>query len=298
MGVLELIYKERNMKLVRFGEKNDECPGVLDEEWDVIIEVTALCEDFNEEFFSDIGIKKLKQFLKMQEGLLPEYDLKSTRLAPPVARPSKIICIGLNYSDHAKESNSEVPGEPVLFTKASTALNGPFDPIEIPRDSLKTDWEVELAFVVGKRAKYITKEEAPSYIAGYAVMNDVSEREFQAERFGQWVKGKSHDTFAPFGPYLVTSDEVPDVQNLSMYLNVNGERMQTGNTNTMIFDVYTLISYISQFMTLLPGDIISTGTPPGVGFGMKPPRFLKPGDVVELEVEGLGKQCQEIIQSK
>ncbi len=284
------------MKLVRFGEKQQEKPGVIGGNGD-IVDVSSFVSDFNEAFFGDGGIGKLADWLKTNESSAPKVQAGSVRLGPPIARPSKIICIGLNYSDHAKESNSEVPKEPVLFTKSSTALNGPYDPIEIPRNSKKTDWEVELAFVIGKRAKYVAEADSMSYIAGFAVMNDVSEREFQAERCGQWVKGKSHDTFAPLGPYLVTPDEAGDVQNLAMILDLNGARMQTGNTNTMIYGVRFLVAYISQFMTLLPGDVISTGTPPGVGFGKKPPMFLKPGDVVELEVEGLGKQRQEVVAS-
>ncbi len=281
------------MKLVRFGDKGNEKPGLLLASGE-IVDASACAQDYNEAFFAEDGLNKLAAWLQDNESSAPRVP-KETRLGSAVARPSKIICIGLNYSDHAKESGQDVPSEPVIFSKASTALNGPFDAIEIPRNSVKTDWEVELAFVIGKRAKYVEESEALSYVAGYAVMNDVSEREFQAERCGQWVKGKSHDTFAPFGPYLATPDEIADPQNLAMSLDVNGERMQTGNTSTMIFSVKTLVAYLSQFMTLLPGDIISTGTPPGVGFGMNPPRYLKPGDVVELTVEGLGSQRQTVV---
>ncbi|RJP25812.1 MAG: FAA hydrolase family protein [Candidatus Omnitrophota bacterium] len=281
------------MKLIRFGEKQQEKPGILNAASERI-DVSAFVQDYNESFFANDGVAKLAEWLQSNENAAPRIP-NDARLGPPIARPSKIICVGLNYSDHAKESGAEVPKEPVLFSKASTALSGPYDPIEIPRNSKKTDWEVELAFVIGKRAKYVAETDALSYVAGYAVMNDVSEREFQAERCGQWVKGKSHDTFAPLGPYLVTPDEAGNMQNLAMHLDVNGQRMQTGNTNTMIYGVRMLVSYISQFMTLLPGDLISTGTPPGVGFGKKPPVYLKVGDVVELAVAGLGSQRQSVI---
>ncbi|MEW6233817.1 MAG: fumarylacetoacetate hydrolase family protein [Candidatus Omnitrophota bacterium] len=283
------------MRLLRFGESGKERPGVLNSAGE-IVDVSTFTDDYHESFFEQGGIPSLASWFKQNEAAMPKVP-NSVRLGPPVPRPGKIICVGLNYSDHAKESGQEVPKEPVLFSKAPTALNGPFDPIEIPRNSRKTDWEAELAFVIGKRAKYIEESEAMSYIAGFAVMNDVSEREFQAERCGQWVKGKSHDTFAPLGPYLVSPDEVPDPQNLAIQLDVNGERMQTGHTSRMVFGVKFLVSYISQFLTLLPGDVVSTGTPPGVGFGRKPPLYLKPGDVVELSVEGLGRQRQEVIAS-
>ncbi len=280
------------MKLVRFGESGCEQPGVLSASGD-ILDVSSFVKDYDESFFTDDGIRKLAEWLKSNQSGLPIVS-STFRLGSPVSRPSKILCIGLNYSDHAKESGMEVPPEPVVFSKASTALNGPYDTIEIPRNSHKTDWEVELAFVIGKRAKYVDEADALSYIAGYAAMNDVSEREFQAERCGQWVKGKSHDTFAPFGPHLVTPDEAGDVQNLALQLDLNGERMQTGNTNKMVYGVQFLVHYLSQFMTLLPGDIVSTGTPPGVGMGRNPHVFLKPGDVVELSVENLGKQRLEV----
>jgi 2,4-diketo-3-deoxy-L-fuconate hydrolase len=283
------------MKLVRFGEKGLEKPGVLSSGGE-ILDVSGFVRDYDEAFFASDGINQLANWLKQNESSAPRRT-SDIRLGAPVARPSKIICIGLNYSDHAKETNAEVPAEPVLFMKASSSQNGPNDPIEIPRKSHKTDWEVELAVVIGKRAKYVEESDSLSNVAGYMLMNDVSEREFQIEHCGQWVKGKSHDTFSPMGPWLVTPDEIADVQNLSMHLYVNGERMQNGSTSTMVFGVRKLVSYISQFMTLLPGDVISTGTPPGVGMGRKPQLFLKPGDVVELDIEGLGNQRQECIQA-
>jgi len=283
------------MKLVRFGDVNQESPGVISSSGD-IIDVSSFTDDFDPRFFEENGINSLTAWLQQNEESLATYPT-SVRMGSPIAKPGKILCIGLNYSDHAKESGAQVPTEPLLFSKAVTALNGPFDKIEIPRKSTQTDWEVELAFVIGKRAKYVEQADAMSYIAGYCVMNDVSEREFQKDHCGQWVKGKSHDTFAPLGPYLVTPDEIEDVQNLAMHLDVNGERMQTGSTCNMIFNVTFLLSYLSQFMTLAPGDVISTGTPPGVGMGRNPQVFLKPGDVVELGVEGLGSQRQEIVAS-
>ena len=213
----------------------------------------------------------------------------------PLAGIGKIVAVGLNYADHAKEAGMDIPEEPVLFMKATSAVSGPFDPVKIPKDSVKTDWEVELAFVIGKTARYVAEADAIAHIAGYCIMNDVSERSYQLERGGQWVKGKSADTFAPIGPWLVTTDEIADPQNLAMRLDVNGKRYQDGNTGTMIFGVATLVSYISRFMTLWPGDVITTGTPPGVGQGQKPPLFLRPGDVMELAVEGLGEQRQELV---
>ncbi len=284
------------MKLVRFGDRGAERPGIM-HDTEGIIDVSSFVEDYDPYFFETDGIQKLEEILEKQASDLSRIS-SNTRLGAPITQPGKILCVGLNYSDHARETGKEIPAEPVLFSKAVTALNGPFDTIEIPRGSKKTDWEVELAFVIGKKTKYVHEANAYEHIAGYAIMNDVSEREFQAERCGQWVKGKSHDTFAPFGPYLVTPDELSDVQNVSLYLDVNGQRMQSGNTKSMIFNVKTLLSYISQFMTLMPGDIISTGTPPGVGAGMNPPMFLKPGDVVELGVEGLGSQRLDVVASE
>lgn len=283
------------MKLIRFGAFGEENPGIIDANGDWL-DVSAHVQDYNEAFFAGDGLTNLKSWLESNQSSLAKVD-QSTRLGSPVARPSKIICIGLNYSDHAKETGAEVPAEPVLFYKASTALCGPFDNVEIPRKSQKTDWEVELAMVIGKHSKYVSEGDAASHIAGYAVMNDVSEREFQIERCGQWNKGKSHDTFAPMGPYLATPDELENVENLDMHMDVNGERRQTGNTNTMVFKPAFLVYYISQFFTLLPGDIITTGTPPGVGMGMKPPTYLKAGDTMELGITGLGTQKQTTINA-
>lgn len=281
------------MKLVRFGRPRQEKPGVLTSSGE-ILDVSSFTREYNGAFFEEDGIAKLKAWLDGHAASLPVAPA-GVRLGAPIARPGKIICVGLNYADHAKESNSQVPPEPVIFSKAITAYSGPYDPIQIPRHSTKTDWEVELAFIIGKRAKYVEEKDAMRHIAGLAVLNDVSEREFQAERCGQWVKGKSHDTFAPIGPWLVTPDEIENVQNLAMWLNVNGQRMQTGNTSTMVYPVTFLLSYISQFLTLEAGDVVGTGTPPGVGMGKTPPVFLKPGDVVELSVEHLGTQRQEVI---
>jgi len=278
------------MKLIRFGENGAEKPGVLLEDGRRI-NVSAFCDDFNEAFFLTNGLARLKDWLTLHAATSPEVPA-SARLGSPVARPSKIICIGLNYKDHAAESNMALPVEPIIFFKSTTALAGPNDDVIIPKNSVKTDWEVELAVVIGKKASYVSVEEAPEYIAGYALHNDYSERAFQLERSGQWVKGKSCDTFAPIGPFLATPDEVGDVNNLRLWLKVNGETKQDGNTSNLVFDVPYLISYVSQFMTLLPGDIISTGTPAGVGLGFKPPQYLKPGDVVELGIEKLGSARQ------
>lgn len=277
------------MKLLRFGEPGSEKPGiVINEE---MFDISAFGEDFGEKFFETNGLERLSKWLKDNTGKLPKVS-PTSRLGAPFTRPSKIICIGLNYTKHALESNMPLPKEPIIFFKSTTALTGPNDALVIPRNSVKTDWEVELAVVVGKKATYVSKEEAMDYIAGYCLHNDYSEREFQLERNGQWVKGKSCDTFAPIGPYLVTKDEIADVNKLHMWLKVNGKTMQDGNTDDMIFDVPFLISYVSQFMTLLPGDVISTGTPAGVGLGFKPPVYLNAGDVVELGIAGLGSQRQ------
>jgi 2,4-didehydro-3-deoxy-L-rhamnonate hydrolase len=278
------------MKLIRFGENDAEKPGVLLEDGRRI-DVSAFCDDYNEAFFLTNGLKRLEDWLAVHASTSPEVPA-SVRLGSPVARPSKIICIGLNYKDHAAESNMALPVEPIIFFKSTTALAGPNDDVIIPKNSVKTDWEVELAVVIGKKASYVSVEEAPEYIAGYALHNDYSERAFQLERSGQWVKGKSCDTFAPIGPFLATPDEVGDVNNLRLWLKVNGETKQDGNTSNLVFDVPYLISYVSQFMTLLPGDIISTGTPAGVGLGFKPPQYLKPGDVVELGIDKLGSARQ------
>lgn len=258
-------------------------------------DLSAFGEDFNQEFFANNGIERLEDWLDSQQQSLPVVD-GHIRWGAPVAVPSKIICVGLNYSDHAKESGMAIPEEPVLFFKATSALVGPYDEVTIPPESKKTDWEVELALVIGAKANHVSVEEAFSHIAGYTIMNDVSERAYQLEGTGQWVKGKSYDTFAPLGPYLATPDEVGNVDNLDLWLKINNEYRQQGNTNTLIFNVPYLVSYISQYMTLLPGDIISTGTPPGVGAGMKPPQFLKGGDVMELGIEGLGSAKQTLKQ--
>ena len=279
------------MKLIRYGQAGHEKPGIIlhNQQYDV----SAFGEDYNEAFFASDGLQRLAGFLKANEGrLTPISDQE--RLGPPVARPSKILCIGLNYADHARETGATPPPEPVLFMKSTTAYGGPNDAIIIPRNSVKTDWEVELAVVIGKRASYVNEAEAHENIAGYTLHNDVSEREFQLERSGTWDKGKGCDTFAPVGPFLATPDELGDIDNLRLWLSVNGHMMQDGTTANLIFKVPFLISYLSQFMTLLPGDIISTGTPAGVGLGFKPPIYLKPGDVVELGIDGLGTSRQVV----
>lgn len=276
------------MKLIRYGNPGEEKPGVIiDENY---YDVSAFIKDFDEQFFADEGLNYLKEITA--DATLPKVD-KGIRLGSPVARPSKMICIGLNYSDHAAESKMQVPPEPVIFFKSTTALCGPNDPVIIPRNSIKTDWEVELALVIGKKATYINEQEALNHIAGYVLHNDYSEREFQIERSGQWVKGKSADTFAPLGPFLATKDEIANVDNLRLWLKVNGKTMQDGNTKNLVFKIPFLVSYISQFMTLLPGDVISTGTPAGVGMGQKPlPIYIQPGDVMELGIDGLGSSKQ------
>lgn len=281
------------MKLIRFGEFENEKPGVELPDG-TRIDVSAAFADFNEEFFKNDGINKLKNWVAENQDKASKIDT-STRLGSPVSRPSKIVCVGLNYSDHAAEAGMAVPKEPILFFKSTTSLCGPNDNVIIPKSSIKTDWEVELAFVIGKKAQYVEESDALDYVAGYCIMNDYSEREFQLEREGQWVKGKSADTFSPLGPWLVTPDEISDVHNLNLWLKVNDELLQNGNSKTLIFKIPKLVSYISQFMTLLPGDIISTGTPFGVGMGLKPPRYLKNGDVVELGIDGLGSSRQKAI---
>jgi len=280
------------MKLIRFGEIGKEKPGVLigEKRYDV----SSIVTDFNESFFEENGLEKLQKALESNPNL-PEVDA-SVRLGSPVARPSKIICIGLNYIDHCKETNAPIPTEPIIFFKSTTSLCGPDDDLIIPKNSEKTDWEVELAFVVGKKASYVEEAEALDYVAGYALLNDYSERAFQLERGGQWAKGKGSDTFAPLGPFLATKDEIADVDNLKMWLTVNGKKYQDSNTLNLVFKIPYLVHYLSQFMTLLPGDIISTGTPPGVGLGIKPdPIYLKAGDVVELGIEGLGTSKQKAV---
>ncbi|GHC65164.1 fumarylacetoacetate hydrolase family protein [Neogemmobacter tilapiae] len=275
------------MKLLRHGARGAERPGLLHADG-TIRDLTGLVPDIAGAVLSDMGMAMLRS---IDPSRLPVVDA-NTRLGACVGGTGKFICIGLNYADHAAESGMAVPPEPVIFQKATSAICGPTDPIIIPRTSEKTDWEVELAVIIGTKAKYVSEAEALSYVAGYAVSNDVSERAFQTERSGQWTKGKSCDNFGQTGPWLVTRDEVADPQNLSMWLKVNGETMQNGSTRTMVYGVAHVVSYLSQFMTLHPGDIISTGTPPGVGMGMKPPRYLKAGDVVELGIEGLGQQRQ------
>ncbi|TGD80732.1 fumarylacetoacetate hydrolase family protein [Hymenobacter wooponensis] len=279
------------MKLIRHGQPDQEKPGVIlnDQKYDV----SAFGEDYNEAFFATGGLARLAAFVQANAGQLPVVG-EEVRLGSPVARPSKIVCIGLNYVDHARETGATPPTEPILFMKSTTSLVGPNDNLIIPKNSVKTDWEVELAVVIGKRASYVEEADAADYIAGYALHNDVSEREFQLERGGTWDKGKGCDTFAPVGPFLATVDEIPDVDNLRLWLSVNGQMMQDGTTQNLIFKVPYLISYLSQFMTLLPGDIISTGTPAGVGLGFKPPVYLKPGDVVELGIDGLGSSRQQV----
>jgi 2-keto-4-pentenoate hydratase/2-oxohepta-3-ene-1,7-dioic acid hydratase in catechol pathway len=278
------------MKLLRHGPRGAERPGLLAADG-TIRDLSGLVPDIGGAVLSDAGLAMLRG---VDPAALPVVPA-DTRLGACVAGTGKFICIGLNYSDHAAETNATVPPEPIIFMKATSAICGPNDPIIIPRTSVKTDWEVELAVIIGKAAKYVSQEDALSHVAGYAVTNDVSERAFQTERSGQWTKGKSCDNFGQIGPWLVTRDEVADPQNLKMWLTVNGQTMQNGTTATMVYGVAYLVSYLSQFMTLHPGDVISTGTPPGVGLGMKPQRFLKAGEVVELEIEGLGRQRQDVI---
>jgi len=278
------------MKLLRHGPAGDEKPGLLHSDG-TVRDLSVVVPDISGPILSDAGLAKIRS---ADAGRLP-IVAPGTRLGPCVGSTGKFICIGLNYADHAAESGMSVPPEPVVFMKATSAICGPNDPIIVPRGSVKTDWEVELAVVIGTKAKYVTEADALNHVAGYAVANDVSERAFQTERSGQWTKGKSCDNFGQIGPWLVTRDEVIDPQNLSMWLTVNGQKMQNGSTNTMVYGVAFLVSYLSQFMTLHPGDVISTGTPPGVGMGQKPPRFLKEGDVVELGIEGLGQQRQDVI---
>jgi 2,4-diketo-3-deoxy-L-fuconate hydrolase len=278
------------VKLVRYGPRGQERPGMIDAAGNVR-DLSAHAPDIAGPALSPEGLAKLRG---LDPGSLPLVE-GEPRLGPCVGSVGKFLCIGLNYSDHAAETGATVPPEPVLFTKATSAITGPNDDVVIPRGSLKTDWEVELAIVIGTRAKYVTEEDAPAHIAGYCVVNDVSEREFQLERHGTWDKGKGCDTFGPIGPWLVTADEVADPSDLHMWLEVNGKRFQDGSTATMVYRPEFLVSYLSQFMSLLPGDVISTGTPPGVGMGQKPPLFLKPGDRMELGIEGLGVQRQRVV---
>ena len=278
------------MKLLRFGNSGEEKPGIIDSNGK-IRDLSSIIDDINGQTISQESLGQLK---KLDILSLPEVT-GNPRIGPCVNDVGKFLCIGLNYSDHAAETGLEPPEEPILFAKATSAIIGPNDDVEIPRTSSATDWEVELGIIIGKKAKYISEDDAKNYIAGYCVVNDVSERDFQIKRSGQWTKGKSCDTFGPIGPYLVTTDEIEDVQNLSMYLDVNGKRMQTGSTKTMIFSAYHIVHYLSQFMTLFPGDVIATGTPPGVGMGMQPPVYLKPGDVMKLGIDKLGDQEQKCV---
>jgi len=278
------------MKLVRYGEKGAEKPGLIDKSGQ-LRDLSAHIKDLDGNAYSPASLKKLAS---IYPASLPAVAGKP-RLGAPVTGISKFVAIGLNYADHAKETGAQIPSEPIFFLKANTALSGPHDAVEKPRGSTKLDWEVEIAAIIGSRAKYVSEADALNHVAGYCICNDVSERNFQTERLGQWTKGKSHDTFGPLGPWLVTRDEIADVQKLSMWLDVNGKRRQTGSTSTMIFPMAKCISYVSQFLTLMPGDIVTTGTPPGVASGMKPPQFLNVGDVVTLGIEGLGEQRQQIV---
>jgi 2,4-diketo-3-deoxy-L-fuconate hydrolase len=285
------------MKLIRFGDPGQERPGVLLEDGTRLDVSRWLGSDYDESFFADSGLAELDAWLR-KNGSTADRVPSSVRWGSPVSRPSKIVCIGLNFRDHAEESKMEIPKEPVVFLKSTTSLAGPNDDLVIPKNATKVDWEVELAVVIGKKALYVSKESALDYVAGYVLHNDYSERSFQLERGGQWVKGKSADTFAPLGPFVATQEELVDVSNLRMWLKVNGDLRQDSSTANMIFDVATLVSYVSEFMTLLPGDVISTGTPAGVGLGAKPPTYLKAGDVVELGIDGLGKSRQQVVAYK
>lgn len=281
------------MRLIRFGEPGKEKPGVLSGDG-TRLDVSGFGRDFDEEFFGGNGIEALRAWVAKHGATAPRVRA-GVRLGPPICRPSKIVCIGLNFRDHAAESGQQAPKEPVIFFKATSSLVGPNDDLEIPRGATKVDWEVELAVIIGRKASYVSKDRAMEHVAGFALHNDYSERSFQLERGGQWVKGKSCDTFAPLGPFVATRDEIPDPGRLGMWLKVNGETRQKSSTGEMIFDVPELVSYVSQFMSLLPGDIVSTGTPAGVGLGMKPPRYLKAGDVVELGIDSLGESRQRVV---
>ena len=281
------------MKLVRFGNEGQEKPGVHINGTNY--DVSAFIKDYDESFFTHHGLEKLAEVVAKEK--LTAIDSEE-RIGAAVARPSKILCIGLNYAKHAKETGAAIPTEPILFMKSTTSLSGPFDAIIIPKNSEKTDWEVELAVVIGKKASYVTEQEAMDYVAGYVLHNDVSERAFQLERGGTWDKGKGCDSFAPLGPWMVTKDEIANPHQLRLWLSLNGKMMQDGNTDDLIFNIPQLISYCSQFMTLLPGDVISTGTPAGVGLGFSPNIYLKPGDVVELGIDGLGTSKQAVVAYK
>ena len=284
------------MKLIRFGKPGNEKPGIQLDKGQKI-DVSAFGLDYDEVFFGFEGPKKLRDWLSLNQENCPKIG-DNIRLGPPICRPSKIVCVGLNYAKHAQESGMEVPSEPVLFFKASSAIIGPNDDVILPRNSKKSDWEVELAIVIGAKASYVEEENAMNHVAGYVIHNDISEREFQLERSGQWVKGKSSDTFAPLGPYIATTEEIKDPHNLEMWLKLNGKTMQDSNTSDLIFGIPKLVSYISEFMTLLPGDIISTGTPFGVGLGLDPQIFLKEGDEMELGIDGLGVSKQKVVAFK
>ena len=283
------------MKLIRFGPKGEEKPGLLLADG-TRRDASAFGGSWNEAFFGGDGLERLAAWAREHAATAPVVP-DDVRLGSPVPRPSKIVCIGLNYADHARETGAAIPTEPVIFFKASTALCGPDDDLVLPRGSVKTDWEVELAVVIGRRARYVAPEDGLRHVAGYALHNDYSERQDQLERGGNWSKGKSHDTFAPLGPFLATPDEIGDPHSLPMWLSVNGTKRQDSSTREMVFQVPALVSYLSRFMTLLPGDVISTGTPPGVGLGFKPPIYLKEGDVVDLGIEGLGRQRQRVVAS-
>ena len=284
------------MKLIRFGKPENEKPGVQLPDGQKI-DVSAFCSDYDETFFGTDGINSLQEWLTKHQDECPKIS-DAARLGSPLVRPSKIVCVGLNYAKHAQESGMEVPSEPVLFFKASSAVIGPFDDVVLPKNSKKSDWEVELAVVIGAKASYVSESNAMDHVAGYVLHNDISEREFQLERLGQWVKGKSCDTFAPLGPFIATADEISDPHNLNLWLKLNGTTMQDSSTSDLIFGIPKLVSYISEFMTLLPGDIISTGTPFGVGLGLNPQMYLKAGDEMELGIDGLGISKQKVISYK
>jgi len=277
------------MKLLRCGNKNNEKPAALDKNGK-IRDLSSKISDFNPETLNFENLAKLQ---KIDLETLPEIS-NTTRIGSCITNPGKFIAIGLNYSDHAAETGAKIPSEPIVFMKATSCINGPNDDVIIPNSSKKTDWEVEIAFVIGKETKYISEKDSPNHILGYSIVNDISEREWQIEKMGQWVKGKSADTFGPVGPYLVTKDEIPDVQKLNLSLDINGQRMQTGNTSKMIFSINFILSYLSNFMSLQPGDIVTTGTPPGVGMGKKPPLYLKSGDEIQLTIDHLGNQHQKV----
>jgi len=280
------------MKLIRFGAFGKEKIGVQVD--GVNYDVSAFGGDYNEQFFAEDGLARLEEFVKANTGKLTEIP-QSERIGAPFARPSKIVCIGLNYMDHAKETNAPIPAEPIIFMKSTTSLIGPYDNVMIPKDSVKTDWEVEFCIVIGKKASYVEENEALDYVAGYVLHNDVSEREYQLERGGTWDKGKGCDTFAPMGPFMATKEEIKDINNVRIWLKVNGKTYQDGNTKDLIFSIAHVVSYVSRFMTLLPGDVISTGTPAGVGLGFNPPIYLNPGDVIELGADGLGESRQTVV---